>query len=417
MALVNENRIIAKIMTDGDMRPVLDRGVTAEWFVNRKHRDAFEFVLKHFEKYGAVPNRATFVSHMGTGYKILSISESLDYLLDTQADALRWQTARTMLPVVQDALKDNDTAGAVKSIEEHLARIHRFQPTPSRIVDSMDTDRAVERWHEYEERAKKRGLLGYSTGFPTIDSTTLGLQPGHLVTVVANAKVGKTTLCLCMANHVYKTYSAPVLFVSFEMGIREMEMRQEALMAKVNFRDLQAAELGPADMGRYKAHLSAVKDEYHWPFHFMDASSGSTVGAVRAQIERFDPAVVFVDGIYMLTDEVTGEQNTAQALTNITRSLKRLATQTGRPIVINTQALGWKMRGSKLSLNSIGYASSFAQDSDVVLGIERTEDDGSAADNSRVLKVLASRNSGLTQVELSFDYASGNVAEFSDEEE
>ncbi len=182
----------------------------------------------------------------------------------------------------------------------------------------------------------------------------------------------------------------------------------------MNFRDLQQGSLSPLEKKRYKDYLAFAKG-YDWPFHFVDASAGSTVSAVRSKIEQLEPAVAIIDGIYMLTDEVSGEVNTATALTNITRSLKRTATQTGIPIIINTQALNWKSRGQQITMDSAGYSSSFAQDSDVVLGLERIQvpkgEDETAYAYQRILKVLASRNTGLAQVELLFDWDEGKIEE------
>jgi replicative DNA helicase len=272
-----------------------------------------------------------------------------------------------------------------------------------------------EEWDDYLRRKAGSGMLGYSTGFPTIDKTTLGLQSGHLVTVLAQHKVGKTTLCLAIANHVYLTYEVPVLFCSFEMGTYEMRLRQRSLMARINFAHLQSGRLSSIEEKTYYDHLDDIETRMTWPFEFMDASSGSTVSAIHAHIQKRKPKLVVIDGIYMIHDEVTGEVNTAQALTNVTRALKRLATQEGIPIVINTQALGWKSRGQKISTDSAGYSSSFGQDSDVVLGLERydTKDDdkASARQTWRRLRVLASRNSGLDEVELTFDYDTGTVEE------
>jgi replicative DNA helicase len=417
MGAVNEKRIVCKVMTEGDAQPLLDRQVDGTWFYNDKHRDAITWILGHVEKYGRVPSKASFDSHMGSTYGLFTVSESMEYLLDMQADACRWTVLRTMLPDVQDHLDARATDDAVTVAQQYLAKVAAFSPTPSRIVDSMGNTRIAERWDDYQRREKGGGIIGMTTGFPTIDDTTLGLQPGHLVTVLAQPKVGKTTVCLAMANHVYMTYEVPVLFVSFEMGIRELEMRQESMLAGVNFKNLQAGSLTPLERNKYADFLDKAEDEHDWPFHFMDAATGSTVGAIRAQIERLDPAVVFLDGIYMMTDEQTGEQNTPQALTNITRSLKRTATHYGKPLVINTQALAWKSKGPRISLDSAGYSSSFAQDSDVVLGLERMkvgkDDDESAFASQRILKVLASRNTGLTSVELMFDYDEGRIEELS----
>lgn len=417
MSAPNEHRIVCRILLEQEFQPALDRGVNKDWFFNDNHRDAFDFIAGHVEKYGRVPSKPTFMSHMGTTYKLFGVTESLEYLLDAQADACRWQAAKRMLPDVEDALTARNTQEAVEFIETYLAKINSFSPVPSRLVDSMSSMRADERWAEYEAREKGGHIVGLTTGFPTIDEATLGLQDGHLVTVLAQPKVGKTTLCLAMANHIYEESEKTVLFVSFEMGIRELEMRQESLMAGINFKHLQSGKLVALERKKYQRYIEVVKDDFDWPFHIMDASSGATVGAIRAQIERFDPDVVFLDGIYMMIDEQTGETNTAQSLTNITRSLKRLATNVQKPIVINTQALGWKSKGHRISMDSAGYSSSFAQDSDVILGLERLtpgkgEDDATYA-FQRNLRVLASRNTGLASVELYFDYGSGTIEESS----
>lgn len=416
MSAVNEHRIICRILTEpADITALRDRGVDGSWFFNEQHREAVEFILRHHGKYGTVPNRATFVSQFGTAYKVFAVRESIDYLLDVQAEALQREHAKDAIFRIEDLLKSGDTVGAVDTLRSSLGKIDSFVPVASRLVDSMDNVEADTRLDEYHHRASKKGLVGLSTGFPTIDEATLGLQSGQLITVMAQPKVGKTTVCMVIGNHVYSVHEKPVLFISFEMGIRELSMRQDSLMAGVPFNDLQAGSLSKPDLIKYEEYLETVKDTRDWPFWFSDASSGSTVGAVSARIERLEPELVVVDGIYMMLDEQSGETNTWMAITNITRSLKRLATQTQIPIVINSQALPSKSKGVRISMDSAGYSSSFAQDSDVVLGIEKMQvpkgENEAAYAHSRMLRVLASRNTGLAEVELRFDYDTGEISE------
>lgn len=415
MALSNENRIIAKIVTERDLTAVRDRGVTPKWFYGPEHKDALDFILKHYEKYGEVPTKVAFQSHFGTKYKIVSIPESMDYLLDTCAEHAQWMHAKEAALNVADDLKDRRTADAIASMEAGLAQIRSFSPVKTHLVNSMDNDRLEERWREYDSRKTSTGLLGYSTGFPTIDDATLGLQNGQLVTLLAQQKVGKTSLCLTMGNNIYMKHKAHILFVTFEMSVRELEMRQESLMAHINFRHLQKGDLTPLEEKRYDEWLDMAQADYDWPFHFMDVGSGATVSAVEATAVRHDPAVIFVDGIYMMTDEVTGERNSWEAITNITRALKRLAMQLDKPIVINSQALASKSKGTRLSTSSAGYSSSFGQDSDVILGLERIQpgkgEDESLYAYERILRILDSRNSGTAQADLIFDYDTGTIEE------
>jgi len=107
---------------------------------------------------------------------------------------------------------------------------------------------------------------------------------------------------------------------------------------------------------------------------------------------------------------LTGEMNTPQAITNITRAMKRLAQRIDLPIIITTQTLLWKMRAGKVTADSIGYSSSFFQDSDVILGLEPVEED----EKIRLLKVVASRNCGPTETPLTWRWSTGC---FHDEEE
>jgi replicative DNA helicase len=107
-----------------------------------------------------------------------------------------------------------------------------------------------------------------------------------------------------------------------------------------------------------------------------------------------------------MTDEQSGEANTAQALTNITRSLKKIAQRFQRPIIITTQVLNWKMKKGNVTADSIGYSSSFLQDADVLLGLQKEDEN---VEDTRLLKVIASRNSGPAEVSLLWDW---NEAQF-----
>lgn len=411
----NEHRILCKVITEKTIQPLLNRGVTEYWFYLPDERAAFAWIKEHHEKYGNTPSRTTVQHKLGKDYKIYAVPETFDYLLDEMANSARWSHAKGTVLDVTDHLNDNDTDGAVRELEEGLTRIRSFSPVSTHLVNSMDHDRLEERWDEYDRRKTTTGLIGFSTGFPTIDAATLGLQKGQLVTILGQPKAGKTSILIVIANHIYAEYEVPVLFTTFEMSVRELENRQEALMAKVNFTRLQQGALTKLEEKAYDDWLTMAQTTYTWPFHFMDISAGGTVSAVEAMIDKHDPAVVFIDGIYMMTDEVTGEQNSWEAITNITRSLKRVAAKREKPIVINSQALRSKSKGERLSTHSAGYSSSFGQDSDVVIGIERVQpargEDETTHAYERILRILASRNSGLVQTELIFDYDEGNIEE------
>jgi replicative DNA helicase len=202
------------------------------------------------------------------------------------------------------------------------------------------------------------------------------------------------------------------MFQSFEMTNREQQNRYDSMRAKVSHNRLISGNLTAEEEGRFKQALDDMANETV-NFWLVDALHGITVSAIQSKVQTLQPDVVFIDGVYLMTDEQTGEMNTPQALTGITRSLKRLAQKIDKPVVITTQALNWKTKKGKVSTDSIGYSSSFLQDADVVFGLEREDEN---VDDTRILKVMAARNSGNVETSLVWDWASGLFREMTSDD-
>jgi len=263
----------------------------------------------------------------------------------------------------------------------------------------------------YQDMTTVRGLLGWPTGFPSMDRATAGLQKGQLVTLAGNPKVKKSMLLMCM-NIAAHNAGAVTMYVSFEMTNREQHTRHDALRAGISLTHLQRpSEMLEWEWKKLQRMMHAVRDMQHlWLVH--DPTSTTTVSAIRAKIALHRPDVVFIDGAYMMECEDPNlSPSSPQALTQITRSLKRMAQQADVAVVQTTQALLSRSPKGKLNLGSIGYSSSYAQDSDVVFGVETTLIDGSPDPNTALLRILASRNCSPRDVRLIVDLDHGSIIE------
>ena len=292
--------------------------------------------------------------------------------------------------------------GIIRLEEEGLTRSNDLE-----ITQAAKTAK-----EEYEYRKANPGLLGLATGFPTIDASTSGLQPEQLVVIVAPPKTGKSTLALQIAINAQLAGKVP-LFLSFEMSNTEQKNRYYAMRARISYQRLMTGSLTYEEESRFMKVVSEDVPQMRDKFWFSDSTNGQTVSAVASKIQSKNPDIVFIDGTYLMIDEQTNESNTPQAITNITRSLKRLAQKVKKPIVISTQALTWKMRGGNVSADSIGYSSSFHQDADVIFGLQRVDEN---VDDTRTLRVIASRNSGLTEAQLLWDWNTGAFREMDEDD-
>ena len=396
MAADNEHRLVSKVIRDRELTPALTRGVTDSWFLDDDNRKVWAFVRKHYSEYSEVPTAVTVKDHY-PNYKVLDVQDNIEYLLDTMVDFRRRLLTRQGLETAIEMLQDNNHDAALLAMEATVTKVNEQGVLGTHEIDL--TKNTEQRYKDYQALQNEE-FLGIPTGFAKIDEATAGLQGGQLVTIIAPPKTGKSQIALKIAINVHQQGYVP-MFQSFEMNNHEQQQRHDSMRAHVSHGRLRRGKLLPAEDSRYVDVLNEMEKEHS--FHLVDAVNGITVSALAAKIENTKPDIVFVDGVYLMLDEITGEMNTPQAITNITRALKRLAQKIDKPIIITTQTLLWKMRAGKVTADSIGYSSSFFQDSDVILGLEPVEEDG----DIRLLKIVASRNSGPSEVALTWKWETG----------
>jgi replicative DNA helicase len=364
----------------------------------------WKFVRTHWTKYGEVPSAVTVKDNYPT-YRLLAVEDSTEYLVDQLVAYRRRQKA---IEVVQNAAEFIASGNHDQAIAEMSSGVATIYDEGAGLTADIDlTKDAMGRFDEYlAVKTRPNGLIGYSTGFRTIDEATAGLQPEQLITIIAPPKTGKSVLAMQMAVNVHQDGFVP-MFQSFEMSNIEQQHRHDAMRAHIAHSRLTRGKLHLDEEKRYKESLEKMQEMHK--FYLTDSTSAMTVTGLAAKIEKIKPDIVFVDGVYLMVDESTGESNTPQALTNITRNLKRLAQKQRIPIVITTQVLLWKMKKRQVSADSIGYSSSFFQDSDVILGLQKQDEED---DSSRELRVVASRNCGPASTDLLWDWEEGKFEEY-----
>lgn len=357
-------------------------------------------MIRHYNKYGEVPTPTSTLDEFPT-FPLLVVDDALEYLLDRFIGYRRYVRVEDMLQSAGDILsRTNDHEAALLTVEGALSQIHR-EGTPGTTDMFLSRD-PESRFQEYlDAEAQAGSLLGLATGFDKIDQATAGLQNGQLITVIAPPKTGKSQVLLQTAINIHLDGHS-VMFQSFEMTNAEIRDRHDSMRAHTSYNRMRRRILTLPEKNDYQQMLSDMAATPH-QLVLSDSVSGITVSALAAKIEQHRPEVVFVDGVYLMHDEQTGESNTPQSITNVTRSLKRLALRLKIPIVISTQTLLWKMRGGKVTADSIGYSSSFFQDSDCILGLESDENDLEI----RLLKVVASRNCGPEEAVLTWRWDTG----------
>src|SRR5204862_1869036 len=85
------------------------------------------------------------------------------------------------------------------------------------LVDSI---RTIERLYE-----QKQAVTGVPSGFHDLDNLTAGFQPSDLVIVAGRPSMGKTALCLNIAEHAALRADVGVAIFSLEMSKEQLALR------------------------------------------------------------------------------------------------------------------------------------------------------------------------------------------------
>lgn len=397
-----ERDLISRILQDRDLTVVTDAGVTPAFFQKPENREAYKYILEHHRQYSQVPSVEAFGRNYPT-YKVSDAPDTIQYYADTLGEYYEEVLVEDGLVKATDAYDSGDIKAARQHIADLLRKVNQ-EVTRTKVTDITETgNKRLERYREYSKAGG--ALKGIPTGFSILDYATGGMQPGQLFTHAGPQKVGKSTGLILNAMAAHRAFYKP-LFIGFEMSNQEQEERHDAIRAGVSSHKLQHGTLTREE---FQAVERMMRRNESMPAMYFseDASSARTLSGIIALYEKFRPDVIYVDGVYMMEDEEGEKKGSPQALTNISRGFKIMAKNLHIPIAISTQVLEWKMdRKRGVTTSSIGYTTAFGQDSDVLVGYERTDDE-----DIKKVKILDGRNVKRLEWFVQWDWDTGQFIE------
>lgn len=365
------NGLISVVLTTGQLGDAIERGVRREFFAEERDQVIWDFLLGHFRKYGVAPT-VDVLDTSYPSYEIIPYKEPLEFFIDMLSERRREAIA---INFVQESVEDLRTEGPDRGgkiflkMQQAVLQAHH-ETTPVRHVSFVDKlKRSIPEWMN----GTAKPTIPF--GIPSLDQVTGGLRQEQYVILSGLAKSRKTWTMLYMASNIH-AYGYPVVFITFEMSNDELTERLATLWGKLPYQMVRDK------MGLTDAHQAAmlrqlrVRDMLPSFVGVEDTAGHSTVTSLQALVQDVQPAVVFIDGVYLMTDEVTGDSGgtDTKPLTNISRSLKRLAKGQKIAVVGSTQQLFSKTNRGRTSLAGIGYSSAFSQDADLLIGVEATEE-------------------------------------------
>ena len=249
-------------------------------------------------------------------------------------------------------------------------------------------------------------ITGVATGFRDLDRLTSGLQPGDLVILAARPSMGKTALCLNIAQYVALHKNLAVGMFSLEMSKEQLLMRMLCSEARVDAHKVRTGYLGKED---FRKLIDALGRTTQAPM-YIDDSSTLTVMEMRAKCRRLKAErglnVIIVDYLQLMSGYGRVENRT-QEISGISRGLKALAKELNVPVIGLSQlsrAPEQRQGDHKPQLSDLRESGSIEQDADLVMFIYREEVYKPSDENAGLAELIISkqRNGPTGIVKLAF---------------
>lgn len=258
-----------------------------------------------------------------------------------------------------------------------------------------------------EERSRlKNPITGVPTGFTDLDMKTAGFQRSDLIIVAGRPSMGKTALCLNIAENVALKAKLPVALFSLEMSKEQLIQRLLCSQARVPGHKLRTGFLREADWPNLAMAASRLAEA---PI-YIDDSPSPTVLEMRAKARRLkaevDLGMIIIDYLQLVRG-APGTENRQQEISQISRALKALAKELNLPVVALSQlSRAVESRGGdkRPLLSDLRESGALEQDSDVVLFVyrpamyERTDEN----ENEAEIIIAKQRNGPTDTVHLTF---------------
>lgn len=385
-----ELRLIAQVLDTGDIKTAIREGINETTLRSQEAKALWTHITELYLSKGKVPSR-TLVAET---YAKIPLPEKVRDDLSILCDHVRKGYLSSRLQ--EFCLEISDLA--VSSPEAAAARLGHANTVIMQAArvgeDTVLSESSAETQADYylnkqlREGQKSPGVY-YPPTWKPLNQESMGMLPEEFILLYGRPKSMKTFITCYIAAHAYFTYHKKVLFFTKEMSPKQIKGRVLCSIAEIDYGEYRRGELPEDDERKFFERVEGLREreqssvtefgmnkESGFVICSDNSPEGGGISSLRAMVERYQPDIVFVDGIYLMKDDRKGERGRDwKNIANITSDLKMLAQQFKIPVVGNSQAnrqANDKRKGG--DLRDIAFSDAAGQDADLIIRIDKVVD-------------------------------------------
>ena len=375
-SILRDNEVMAEV------REILPK---PEAFYRESHRDIYRILLSRWEE--SAPTDLSLLhqklldvgkleevggdAYLAEVFEAPATSANAAYYA---ADVARCYRRRQVILACADATMESYD-GSYEP-DETLAKLERS------LADSAGTDgqdmggldaALAEAFDGLPDPDGTDASAGLGTGFRTLDAKTGGMHAQDVIVLAGCTSAGKTALAIQIAEYVSRSH--PVTYFSLEMSRLQLAQRMGALMAGVPAINWRRGGWTPEQRERLGTAVEEIRGR---PIIVVDrpmVRPEDVRALTHLSTPRDQQALVVIDYLQLLAASQGRNQTREQVVSQMSRSMKGLARDTGHTVLVLSQFNREVDRRDdrRPRLSDLRESGAIEQDADIVLLLHRPE--------------------------------------------
>jgi len=408
--MTSQLQVLNKILQTKDYSLIELNNLTEDFFYTYKAE--FNYIKNHYEKYGTVPDKLTFIN-IFPEFDIIDVNEPDNYLIEELYKDYNASFIASRFNKIRELVENNKTDEAVDYLVKSIDNLHQGS-----AIQSHDLLTDTSRYDRYLERVANHDKYYIRTGFPELDNIIGGLdRENENMVIAARTGIGKTWTLLIMAAAAVQQ-GLRVGIYSGEMSVDKVGYRIDTIIGGIN-NNVITRGLDTSVQLQYKNYLDKLKSGFFSKdgkgalkiLTPNDIAGPATVAALRAFVEKEHLDVLFIDQ-YSLLEDTSHAQTGHERVANISKAVKNLQVMKRIPIVSVAQMNRTKNEDGEKDTTQIGLSDRIGQDATCIIMLDREreyldEKKTQVKDDKLIMDITKSRDGGTGKLIYKADFNKG----------
>jgi len=363
----SEHQLISLIMKTGDLKTVLEWGITEDDLLMNDTNSAFKILMSVYtspDSRGAVLGPSSALERYLPAWQFeVDAGMTLNFLC---SEVRKRRLSKELKLKAQACIEyaDLNPEEAFNQLNEAVTLYRNIDAGKSTDVDLATGMKKV--IAKYNKAKNGQSIGRFMWPWKPLQEATGGVADDEFAVFYGRPKSMKSWILMYLITFAFEM-NQKVLFYTKEMTDEQCYQRMAAIMVGALYQDLRLGKL-PAFQEEQLHVIQQVAEEMASKNRMIcltakDVAGRDTPSWLRGKIEKYHPDVVFVDGLYLMSPEARRKtMQDHERVREISRDVRRIVLEEKVPLMATMQANRQAAKHSEGNLDEIAFSDSLSQD-------------------------------------------------------